>query len=545
VEFGLRPLHCPVRPARLSRRSIKTRRRALLRFASAVVAPWLAGAAYADAISLAAPGTAQPPSGEFVETPVGAGAFPADLSSLLNPFPSALQQLVEPSFHADASTPPSTTPALGPFGFLSATWKSQNLLGDIWGLRPALSKYGITLNITENAEVFGNVTGGVKQGFEPNGLTTATVQLDTQKSFGFSGGQFNVSGLQIWGGYLSQDNLRNLQRVTGIEADVSVRLWELWYQQKFGDKFDVKVGEQSLDQEFMVSPSATYFLNSMFGWPMLPSADLPAGGPDYPLAAFGVRGRTQVTDNVTVLAGLFNGSAIPRNSPNSQMSNPNGVSFPLDTGIFAIAELQFTVPGLGASAKVNDAYKIGAWYDSYNFPDQQYDTMGVPLASPLSNGIPANHSPNYSIYGLMDKVIWLAKGDSNRYATAFVRPMFTTLQDRNLISFSVNGGVTLHEPLPGRDNDTFGLGFGVAKVSNSASAYDWDLRFYDPTVYTPVRSAETFLEATYQVQVAPWWQIQPDLQYVINPGAGIVNRNNPTQRIKNELVVGLRTNITF
>ena len=65
------------------------------------------------------------------------------------------------------------------------------------------------------------------------------------------------------------------------------------------------------------------------------------------------------------------------------------------------------------------------------------------------------------------------------------------------------------------------------------------------TLYTPIRSSETFLEASYQIQVARWWQIQPDLQYVINPGAGIANPNDPTQRIKNELVIGLRTNITF
>ena len=65
------------------------------------------------------------------------------------------------------------------------------------------------------------------------------------------------------------------------------------------------------------------------------------------------------------------------------------------------------------------------------------------------------------------------------------------------------------------------------------------------TVYTPIRSSETFLEATYQIQFLHWWQIQPDLQYVINPGAGIANPNDPTQRIKNELVIGLRTNITF
>ena len=308
---------------------------------------WLAGAAHADSIPPVASGPAPSLSDQSQQTPAGAGAVPADLSSLLNPVPSALQQLVEPPFRADASTPPGTGPALGPFGFPSATWQSQNLLGDIWGLRPALSKYGVTLNITENAKVFGNLTGGVKQGFEVNGLTTVTVQLDTQKAFGLNGGLFNVSGLHIWGGFLSESNLLNLQTVTGIEAFPSVRLWELWYQQKFGDKFDVKIGEQSLDQEFIISPNSAYFLNSDMGWPMLPTTGLPAGGPDYPLAVLGVRGRMQVTDALTVLAGIFNGSPIPLNTLNTQLSNPHGVSFPLDTGIFAIAELQFHVSRIG------------------------------------------------------------------------------------------------------------------------------------------------------------------------------------------------------
>jgi porin len=112
-----------------------------------------------------------------------------------------------------------------------------------------------------------------------NGLTTVTVQLDTQKAFGLSGGTFNVSGLHIWGGFLSQSNLLNLQTVTGIDAFPSIRLWEPWHQQKFGDKFDVKIGEQSLDQEFMISPNSAYFLNSEMGWPILPSSDLPPAAP--------------------------------------------------------------------------------------------------------------------------------------------------------------------------------------------------------------------------------------------------------------------------
>ena len=208
------------------------------------------------------------------------------------------------------------------------------------------------------------------------------------------------------------------------------------------------------------------------------------------------------------------------------------MSFPLNTGLLAIAELQFAFPGSGASAKASDqgplpgAYKIGAWYDSGVFYDQQYDNQGVPLASPDSNGIPATHHGNYSIYATADQMVWRSK-DPNRNINLFIRPMFTTLQDRNLINFSIDGGLTMHEPFLGRDNDIFGLGFGVVRVSSGASAYDRDLQFFEPSVYTPVRSAETFLEATYIVQVRPGGRSSPTSNMSSIPEAG-----SPTRTIR-------------
>ena len=60
-----------------------------------------------------------------------------------------------------------------------------------------------------------------------------------------------------------------------------------------------------------------------------------------------------------------------------------------------------------------------------------------------------------------------------------------------------------------------------------------------------MRSSETYLELTYQYQVTPWLQLQPDIQYVFNPGGGILNPNDPATTVRNELVLGLRTNILF
>src|SRR6202041_1970109 len=125
-----------------------------------------------------------------------------------------------------------------------------------------------------------------------------------------------VSALQIHGTNLSANNLLTLQTASGIEADRSTRLWELWYQQKFLEesRLDIKIGQQSLDQEFMVSPNAGLFVNTIFGWPMVPSADMPGGGPAYPLSALGVRFRARPIDPLTFLVGVFNGSPVRDNS---------------------------------------------------------------------------------------------------------------------------------------------------------------------------------------------------------------------------------------
>ena len=74
----------------------------------------------------------------------------------------------------------------------------------------------------------------------------------------------------------------------------------------------MKLGQQSLDQEFMTSQGSGLFLNTMMGWPMLPSADLYAGGPAYPLSSLGVRLRAQPGGGFTALGGVFAGQPARR-----------------------------------------------------------------------------------------------------------------------------------------------------------------------------------------------------------------------------------------
>jgi porin len=452
----------------------------------------------------------------------------------------------------DDTVAPLPAQGSGPFGFLNGIERSNYLLGDMWGLRPLLDQYGMTFNLQETSEVLGNVSGGTRRGADYDGLTQMTLQLDTQRSFGWHGGTFNVSALQIHGRDLSTDNLQTLQTASGIEADRATRLWELWYQQKFleEDRLDIKVGQQSLDQEFMVSQNAGYFVNTMFGWPMLPSADLPGGGPAYPLSALGGRLRAHPTDELTILVGAFNGSPVGNNSGDPQLRNPSGTSFPLNGGALVIAELQYAYPSLNTLVTPDQGeplartYKLGFWYDSERFDDLRYGTDGLSLASPASNGIPQQHAGNVSVYAVADQMLWRSFDDPDRNVNAFLRVMGTPDADRNLITFSLNAGLTMHEPFFRRDDDTFGIGIGYAKVSGRASGLDQDTAAASGT-YVPARGGETFIEATYQYQVTPWLQLQPDAQYVFMPGGGVLDPTNPGRRVQNEAVLGLRTTILF
>jgi porin len=291
------------------------------------------------------------------------------------------------------------------------------------------------------------------------------------------------------------------------------------------------------------------FVNTMFGWPMVPSADMPGGGPAYPLSAPGVRFKMRPLDSLTVLVGVFNGAPASNTNGDAQMINPSGTQFPLNGGVLAIAEVQYSYPALGSmiyaneSAPLSRTYKLGIWYDTEHFADLRFDNTGLSLANPASTGTPQQHRGDYSVYAVADQMVWQDPNEADRTFNLFLRAMGTPQVNRNLVDFSLNAGFTFREPFLHRDDDSFGIGMGFAKVSPRQAGLDGDTQFYSGS-YTPRQMSETFVEMTYQYAVTPWLQVQPDIQYVFNPGGGIPN-NGGTTKVADELVLGVRTNILF
>ena len=79
---------------------------------------------------------------------------------------------------------------------------------------------------------------------------------------------------------------------------------------------------------------------------------------------------------------------------------------------------------------------------------------------------------------------------------------------------------------------------------NNARGLDaWIPHFFPATLSFPERSSETVIEMMYQAQLTQWWMLQPDLQYIFNPGGGVLNPDGSLRR--NALVIGVRSSLNF
>jgi porin len=157
-------------------------------------------------------------------------------------------------------------------------WTRSNLLGDMGGLRPWMQYYGLQFGITETSEVLGNPIGGIRQGAIYEGVTDLNLGWDLRTYFGWRG-VFFARAYQIHGRGLSANDLDNLNIASGIEADRTTRLFELWYEHHFGDWLRIRIGQQSAGQEFIISTNAKLFVNSTLVGPPYQESTCPPAVP--------------------------------------------------------------------------------------------------------------------------------------------------------------------------------------------------------------------------------------------------------------------------
>jgi porin len=426
-------------------------------------------------------------------------------------------------------------------------WTQETLTGDWGGARTQLKDKGIEIKLNYIGEAFAVFSGGLKRGSTYQGRLEFSVDTDLDKLIGWKGASTHFTIYQIHdGGRNAVENVGSIADPSNIDALSTTRLFTAWFQQGSpdDDPFSIRIGQLAADDEFITSDTAGGLINGTFGWAGILAANIASGGPAYPLATPGVRVQYRATNNLVVRAALFSGDPAGDNcSGNPQACNRHGTTFSFDGGALWMGEVQYNVNQDKKAGGLPGVYKLGAWYATADYADQHFgrNALGgvVSLADPAAVN-PLNHRGNWGVYGVLDQMIWKGNESStNIFVRGGVSP-----SDRNLLSYYVDGGVGFKGPLPGRADDVFTLGMAYANISNDASALDRDIQALAPPY--PIRSHELVLEASYTIQVAPWWTIQPDLQYIVHPGGNVPDPFSIDNRpVKDAFLGAVRTTIKF
>ncbi len=296
------------------------------------------------------------------------------------------------------------------------------------GLLPnPFQKYGIKFAATYIGETLGNVSGGLKQGAIYEGRLNLAVDVDLQKLAGWRELTFHANMFQIHGDGLSRSNLNNFLVASGIEALPSTRLYEIWFERKWGDKLALRAGQLAADTEFINAKYTDVFTNASLGWPAITSVNLPSGGPSPPLAALGARLRANVTDNVTLAAAIFDGDAAGPGPGDPQLRDNAGLNFRINDPPLVIGEVQFIWNGKKGDPGLDGKFKIGGWRHFGDFSDQRFTAQGVSLASPMSSGLPASLNGDSGVYAVFEQKVYRVGKDDDRgigiFARVFVKPV--------------------------------------------------------------------------------------------------------------------------
>jgi porin len=419
-------------------------------------------------------------------------------------------------------------------------------LGDF---KKGLLDLGINFQLSYIQDTFGNPSGGVKQGATYGSVLYMAVDADLDKLAGLPGTTFRVNAYQIQGSNLSAGNIFNYSTISGFAARPTTRLFELWLEQKlFAGMASIRIGQLTADNQFFISEFGnSLFINVTFGWSNLFIQDLPGGGgPNYPLATPGIRVKMTPTDQIALLAAIFNGDPAGTGFTGLQeIKDPSGTNFRLKDPPFVIGEAQYRYNQERDSQGLAGTIKFGGWYHFDPFNDQHFGIDGRSLADPLSNGQPLVHPGDFGIYGVIDQMLWHLPGEGPKKGIGGFARIASSPSDRNLMNIYAEAGITFMGVWKERQDDTFGCAASYSQLSPSIRALDRDTAFFAGKAL-PVRTYELALELTYQAQMGPSWIVQPNFQYIFRPGGGIIDPVNPAVgKIPDAAVFGLRTSISF
>ena len=365
----------------------------------------------------------------------------------------------------------------------------------------------LAFEAVNTGEVWRNASGGIARGGAYLDNLDLVLSLDGQAAFEVTGLSAYAHVLYNNGQSFSERRVGDLHVVSNIETNQALRLYELWIDYRFRAArraASLRVGLYDLNSEFDASDVASLFINATQGIG-IDFAQSGKNGPSiFPVTSLAARLRWEPAPGwITQLAVL---DGVP-----GDPDHPKRTAIKLSSrdGALAIMEVGRQV----------DQRRVAAGYWSYTakFDDLQAITV---------DGTPAQRSDNAGLYVLAEGRLW--KGSNERQLSGALR-WGSANADINAIRQHARAALVLEGASGSARGGQLGVGIAWSKLSTSA-------RRAAAAAGVPFGQDEISLELTYRRPILDWLTLQPDLQYVIHPGAAT--------NLRNAWVVGLRFEVS-
>ncbi len=380
------------------------------------------------------------------------------------------------------------SPAFGLLALSSAMLEPAHAQGS------ATPPPAVDWSATYISDGFANLSGGRKEGARIMGKLSLTLDAD-MSPVGMEGVRFFADIQHVHGESLTDDLVGDAQVVSNIDAPTGLRPMEAYFTFAFGPdaRGRIKAGLIDLNADFDAQSHGAFFLNSSHGIaPEFSQSGL--NGPSiFPTSASAVTFAWQ-GEGWTGRLGFFDAVAGDPDRPGRTV-----LRFPGETGLLMVGEVDFDLGG-------SNELQFGAWHYTSRF-----ERIDDPARTGRSSGAYAMAEGVLVSSGNAELGVWIRGGVAS---------------DRvNPIGLYLGGGATF-----GTDARMIGLAVAHAKLG-------------DPAVYAgqaagaKPRRAETAIELSYAHRLHDRIMLQPDIQYIINPGWD--------RTLDNALVAGLRLHLTL
>lgn len=345
-------------------------------------------------------------------------------------------------------------------------------------------KTPFSFEVSEIGDITSVLKGGKNSGkILALGQFDLVLGFDTEKAGWWKGGALAVHFLNNHGAEPSANYAGDLQLYSNIESGPHSGLFELFYAQKLG-KYEFKTGWNNLNADFYWTEFGGLFLNSSFG--ISPGASLNVPVSIFPVTSPFVYLSYEISGNSKLQIASYAGN------PGDLESNPYNLKWEINrnNGAMNILEYQYI-----KSESKYFGFKTGVYLHTA-------DVKGLKDTTRLFKN-------SFGFYSIIDKNIIPAKNNFRKGLDAFVQ--FDLDPDDRCMVYNYIGAGLSYRGFFGKEklSDEFGFGVAYMKFSNHWIKADPNRKKH-----------ETAIEFTYRLNYSDHLYVQPDFQYIINPGAG-------------------------